>query len=186
MNLSIENRAITSFFVAVALVITTISGAAPGDPEPISSVVGTLNKLHRVTETPHPMADSTAKSCTISYNSNIHEGSGQPAYCHVYVSQHGREALVSGNGNYPTGTVIVKSKLKNDKSKEAILYTVMRKMSRGYDSEHGDWEYSVLDGPSGRILASGKIDSCIACHQEYSASDYVTRAYMEDNLPKNK
>ena len=75
-------------------------------------------------------------------------------------------------------SVIVKAKLKSETSRDAILNTVMRKMQDGYDSMHGDWEYAVLDGPSNRVVARGRIDSCITCHREYASTDYVTRAYM--------
>jgi len=185
MKSKLKTKSIFYLLVGVGLTVTTSLWATTGlwaandALETISFVVDGLDKLYRVTETPHPMADSTAALCDLNYNPKIHEGTGKPAYCHVYVTRDSKESMISGKGSYPIGTVIVKAKLENEKSKDAILFTVMRKMSQGYDSEHGDWEYSVVDGPSKRVLASGKIDSCINCHQEYSASDYVTRIYME-------
>ena len=34
-------------------------------------------------------------------------------------------------------------------------------MLEGSDSDNGPWEYTVLDGPSKRVLASGKVDSTL-------------------------
>lgn len=156
-----------------------VTWAAPEESETLSQIVAKLNALPRVTETPHRMADSTAALCKILYNTNIHEGAGDPAYCHIHVTENGKKTLLSGEGTYPVGTVIVKSKLENPKSREAILYTVMRKRAAGYDPEHGDWEYAVLEGRTNRVLSRGRIDSCIDCHQQYQETDHVTRAYLK-------
>jgi len=162
-----------------AMLFATVTWGAPEDADTLSRVVAKLNALSRVTETPHRMADSTAALCKIVYNTNIHEGAGDPAYCHVYVTEDAKKTLLSGEGTYPVGTVIVKSKLENQKSREAILYTVMRKREPGYDAGHGDWEYAVLDGRTKRIQSRGRIDSCIDCHQQYESTDFVTRAYLK-------
>jgi hypothetical protein len=154
--------------------------AASEDPEVLSRVVAKLDALHRVTDVPHPMADSTAALCGRAYNTNIHEGSPfGPAYCHVYVTAGAKEPMASGEGHYPVGAVIVKAKLESENSSDPVLYTVMRKMEKGYDAEHGDWEYAVLDGPNKRVLSRGRIDSCIECHKQYASTDYVTRAYVK-------
>ncbi|MFM8891506.1 MAG: cytochrome P460 family protein [Planctomycetia bacterium] len=154
--------------------------AGSDDPERLSRIVANLDALHRVTDTPHPMADSTAALCRLVFNTNIHEGSSStPAYCHVYVTADAKQPMASGKGSYPVGSVIVKAKLEWQKSLAPVLYTVMRKMDEGYDRGHGDWEYAVLDGPSSRVLARGRIDSCIDCHAAYAATDHVTRLYMK-------
>lgn len=170
----------------IAATATTAAWPESDDPEMLSRVVARLDKLERVTDQPHPMADSTAQLCKATFNTNIHEGNGTTAYCHVYVTENGKEQMVSGKGTYPAGAVIVKSKLKDETNDDVILFTVMRKMAAGFDAQNGDWEYAVLDGPTKRVLARGKIESCIACHKEYSESDYVTRAYVKDNRTSSK
>jgi hypothetical protein len=125
------------------------------------------------------MADSTAALCRIAYNTNPHEGDGNPAFCHVYVTPDAKQAMASGKGAYPRGAVVVKSKLTREKGGDAVLFTTMRKREPGYDPKHGDWEYAVLDGCSKRVLARGRIESCIACHRQYASTDYVTRAYTK-------
>ena len=44
-----------------------------------------------------------------------------------------------------------------------------------------DTLHRVTDAPHrmAGVLARGRIDSCIECHQQYAATDYVTRAYMK-------
>jgi hypothetical protein len=101
------------------------------------------------------------------------------AYCHVYVSKAAKEPILTGRGSYPEGAVIIKSKLAGKDGTKPILYTVMTKMAAGYDADHGDWRYSVLEGPSLREVAAGRIDSCIECHDHYKDTDYVTRAYLD-------
>ena len=101
-----------------------------------------------------------------------------PAYCDVYVTPNAKEPMASEFGPFPAGSMIVKAKLEGQTRRAPVLYTVMLKMEKGYDDMHGDWEYAVLDGPSRRVLARGRIDSCIDCHTAYAATDYVTRVYM--------
>jgi hypothetical protein len=178
--LRIALRHLTSAGLAVAT-CAAIAGTASDDPEALSRLVADLDSLHRVTATPHKMADSTITFCRIAFNPNVHEGDHEPAFCHVYVTHDARKAMATGEGPYPRGAVVVKAKLKHPSGGDATLYTVMRKMPAGYDDEHGDWEYSVLDGTSKRVLARGRIESCLECHKEYAASDHVSRVYVKQD-----
>lgn len=166
--------------VIAAMSVVATAWADPESPQLLSHVVARLNQLHRVTDQPHAMEDSTAALCVLTFNPNIHEGSGDPAFCHVYVNVDAKEPMESGTA-YPHGAVIVKEKFASEAAEEAILYTVMRKMAAGYDPDHGDWEYAVLDGKNKRVLARGRIESCIECHRTYASTDFVTRAYLNDN-----
>ena len=142
-----------------------------------------LERFIRVTQSPFLMQDSASLSCKIvaPAKDNPHEPLyPKEAYCHVYVNRLANDTIKSGKGKYPVGSIIIKSKLAAANSKEAELYTVMQKMTAGYDKDHGDWKYSVLDGKTFRSLASGRIESCIDCHTSYSDTDFVTRTYMKD------
>ena len=165
--------------VATLAGFVAAASGSPDDPESLSRMVADLKSLHRVTPAPHRMADSTAALCRIAYNTNPHEGDTEPAFCHVYVTQNGKGTMASGKGRYPQGAVLVKSKLASEKSNDPVLFTVMRKREAGYDPRNGDWEYAVLGGRSKRVLAQGRIESCISCHQKAASSDYVTRSYMK-------
>lgn len=54
-------------------------------------------------------------------------------------------------------------------------------MTAPHDPDHGHWEYAVLNGKDKRVLARGRIESCIECHRNDASTDFVTRAYLNDN-----
>jgi hypothetical protein len=88
--------------------------------------------------------------------------------------------MCSGHGIYPVGTVILKRKYgPNDASgKVTELFTGMRKREAGYNPQGGDWEYFVTSS-DGKVMGStGALATCMACHQGYSSTDYVTRDYF--------
>jgi hypothetical protein len=91
-----------------------------------------------------------------------------------------KDVIVSGKGTYPVGSLVIKSKLASADDPTPHLFTVMQKMATGYDSKRGDWKYTVIDGIAYREMASGRIDSCIECHEQYKETDYVTREYLQD------
>jgi hypothetical protein len=142
-----------------------------------------LKRYHRITKVPFQMQDSTSLSCRplSQVRQNPHEPSyPQTAFCDVYVNKLAKETIDSGQGKYPEGSLVIKSKLAKVDAKEAELFTIMQKMHPGYDQEHGDWKYSIFDGKTFRIIASGRIESCIDCHTSYSSTDFITRTYMKD------
>src|SRR5262249_15058679 len=100
-------------------------------------------------------------------------------YCHVYVTANGLDVLRSGEGTYPVGTWIVKAKYADQGTSKIELFTRMRKMPAGYDPDHGDWEYAVIDRDRVTVLAQGTLANCIACHDAHKATDYVTRVYLK-------
>ena len=165
---------------SVVLYMLALTWAAESD-DYLAALATETSRLHRITETPHEMADSSASLCMLISNRphNPHEGDLLPRYCHVYVNAVGRKTMLRGEGEFPIDSLIVKSKLFKKDEKKVELFTVMRKRAEGYDPDHGDWEYSVIDGRSRRVLAVGKIDSCINCHSEYKDSDFITREYLK-------
>ncbi len=108
----------------------------------------TLGVVHAT----QPDGDSVV-SRTVSRPHNLHEGFHRTVFCNVYSNTLGIETLQPGVGEYREGSVIVKSKLKERKAKDVELFTVMRKMESGYDKDHGDWEYSVVDGKTHRVVS---------------------------------
>jgi len=142
-----------------------------------------LDRYNRITEQPFQMDDWTAELCrdidktTLGPHMPVHFKS---AFCNVYVNDVAKKPMISGVGIYPEGSIIIKSKLATIDDKEPELYTVMQKMKDGYDAEHGNWKYFVVDGSSLRQLAVGRIDSCIECHLHYKKTDHVTREYLKE------
>lgn len=98
-------------------------------------------------------------------------------YCHVFVNDRGLSTLKSGKGEYPEGSLIVKQKFSDSKGENTVLFTVMRKMGKNYNPQHGNWEYSIVSGSATSHLR-GNTQSCIDCHDGYAKTDYVTRTYM--------
>ena len=167
------------FLIFVAAFGMVVVHGGPHDSK-LSSDVTDLDSLHLVTEKPHRMFDITAALCRSpdDFQHNVHEGFIRSAYCNVYVNETAKNTMLTGKGVYPVDSLIVKSKLLDKDKPNIELYTVMRKMPMGYDPEHGDWEYSIIDGESKRVFAAGRIGSCIDCHAGYKDTDYVTRVYL--------
>ena len=165
-----------------ALAITSASVSLQLDnDEDMRSFVKTLDKMHQVTKRRYLMDPKTAFDCRIppkERNLDLHVN----YYCEVYSNTKAKDVMESGKGDYPIGSVVIKAKFAGHDAKDAELFTIMRKMETGYDAKHGDWEYAVVNGKGNRVLAQGKIESCIACHKNYSSTDYVTREYMNDSL----
>ena len=51
-------------------------------------------------------------------------------------------------------------------------YTVMTKQPAGYDPMNGDWHYEFRNA-AGVTQSEGALSSCIACHVDSAATDYL-------------
>ena len=149
-----------------------------------------LRKLEtyvKITDRPFEMHDSTVGFCRApprpdAIQINPHDPTHpKTVFCNVYVNAIAKDVILSGQGTYPVGSIVIKSKLSTADDSTPDLFTVMQKMPSGYDSKGGDWKYTVIDGTEYREMASGRIDSCIGCHKYYKATDYVTREYLVDS-----
>lgn len=152
------------------------------------------NTLLRITDKPFTMDAELAVRCDLPNPKDRPENNPHRGHqAHVYVTPGGEEAIRSGKGTYPVGTLIVKEKFpwsytqKSDTGKRAAkkktaeqpeLFTVMLKREAGYNPNCGDWEFMLFTGDLKNVAARGKLDSCAACHQDYKQSDFVTRAYL--------
>jgi hypothetical protein len=80
---------------------------------------------------------------------------------------------------YPVGSIVVKEKKGafyfvgrgEERSKTHDGVGGMIKREKGYDPEHGDWEYFYFEDAA--KVESGRIASCVACHAGAAATDYV-------------
>jgi hypothetical protein len=103
-----------------------------------------------------------------------HEGH----WIHVYVSQRGHDAMMTGTGVYPQGTVILKQKLRDAAGNETELFTGMLKRDKGYNTAAGDWEFFALNADATAVLPLKDFKSCVGCHQPFRATDFVSRKYL--------
>jgi len=111
------------------------------------------------------------------------ERSGNPhiaASINVYVNNAGKQAMFEKQPHFPEGSVIVKQKLAPFVERnQPVLYTMMRKREAGYNPAVGDWEFLVVSGDGKQLQASGKLESCQACHVGKKDSDFVFRPYAK-------
>lgn len=150
-------------------------------------LVRTHPRMHRVTEKPYLMHLDVQVRCNFSlsesgkpippdpFKSSIHGD----RYCDVFVSEDAKEPIQNAGKTYPVGSVIIKAKYPDDKRENIELFTVMRKREAGYFPNHGDWEFSVVDGEAKRVLSRGRIESCTDCHDGYQNTDFVSRVYLQ-------
>lgn len=168
-------------YVTVATIFGLVVSASIDEStdDDVRTHVKKLDSLNKVTKRRYVMDPKTAFLCTIppkARDMDLHVN----YYCEVYTNELGKKPMETGSDKYPVGSVVIKAKFAGHDAKEAELYTIMRKMKDNYDPKHGDWEYSVVNGKGNRVLAQGKIESCIACHKDYASTGYVTREYMSD------
>ncbi|HLX62921.1 MAG TPA: cytochrome P460 family protein [Planctomycetota bacterium] len=88
----------------------------------------------------------------------------------------------------PAGAIVIKEKHHSDKAAadgagmpadaKLELFTVMLKREAGYNPDGGDWEYAVVNGDASRVLARGKIESCMECHRIKVKTDFLYRSYL--------
>ena len=139
------------------------------------AATGENKKLHRVTKTSFRMSPAAAHLCNVGPTQRRpHVG----YHCHVFTSENALRTIQTGEGTYPVGSVIIKQKFYTQFAKQTALFTLMRKMDPGYDVEHGDWEYSIVDSAGTDVLLAGREESCIKCHKHYADTDFVSRVYL--------
>lgn len=174
---------LTCLIVAMSLGVCLLADppkSPPTDPLQLRKLEGYV----KITERPFEMHDSTIAFCRAPLKpdaipTNPHDPTHpKTAFCNVYVNSIAKEVMLSGKGVYPVGSLVIKSKLSTVEDSNPDLFTVMQKMPSGYDTKRGDWKYIVIDGAEYRETASGRIDSCIGCHEHYKATDYITREYL--------
>ena len=99
----------------------------------------------------------------------------------VFVTPGGTNAMMTGTGTYPEGTVILKQKYSDEKATKTEFFTGMLKREQGFNPDAGDWEFFMLDAPGNMVTARGRIESCVECHQKYAATDFVARDYLKQS-----
>jgi hypothetical protein len=133
-------------------------------------------EMARVTAKPYRVNWAGSPLCARP-NSIPHSPHGEH-WIHVFVSPGGTNAMTTGKGTYPVGTVILKQKFLDAGGTNTDFYTGMRKRERGYNPELGDWEFFTLDRGGYMVTARGKIESCMDCHTKYKTTDFVSRRYL--------
>jgi hypothetical protein len=157
-----EKQAILAYVKAVLR-----EGAAPNSDRE--------QKFVRVTNRPfHVVSPANSVACASGFPNNPHTGH----WIHVFVTQGGYDAMRSGKGVYPKGTLILKQKFMDAAASKTDVFTGMLKREKGYNAEAGDWEFFVVNSNATTVRAAGRLESCIDCHAPFHSSDFVSRRYL--------
>ncbi len=133
-------------------------------------------EMIRITEKPYRVNWVGSALCARP-NSIPHSPHGEH-WIDVFVSPSGTNAMLTGKGTYPAGTIILKQKYFDARGTNTDFYTGMRKRERGYNPGLGDWEFFTLDSRFYMVTARGKIESCMDCHSKFDTTDFVSRRYL--------
>jgi hypothetical protein len=94
----------------------------------------------------------------------------------LYATDSARAVLAAANGEFPIGTRLVEAHFEKSSSPMPAEEVpgplfMMEKMPKGFDTDHGDWKFVALSSV-GELVAQGKIESCVGCHDD-AARDHV-------------
>ena len=104
----------------------------------------------------------------------------------IFMNDLAAEAFCDSAATYRVGAVIVKEKqapfdgpdnLPHVPAESPLGVAGMIKRAAGYDARHGDWEYFYFEDPS--KIEQGRISSCIQCHRNAAATDYIFGDWSE-------
>lgn len=79
--------------------------------------------------------------------------------------------------NFPFGTVLVKERYSKAGQDTPDLLVVMIKRGFEYNSDYGNWEFSVVSGDGKKVLEYGRLKHCGACHAQAKSHDYVIGSF---------
>jgi hypothetical protein len=140
------------------------------------------DRLVRVTSEPFPIDPRIATMCAQqASNPSPHQG----RWIHVFVTSRGSDAMKTGKGLYPLGTVILKEKFADAAGTKPVLFTGMLKREKGYNTKAGDWQFFVLNTDA-TTVTTDHTQSCINCHAPLRATDFVSRRYLTDQVAAHK
>jgi Cytochrome P460 len=98
----------------------------------------------------------------------------------LYATDSARAAIATANGELPVGARFVEAHFEKaasamptppspDEAPGPLF--MMEKMPKGFDADHGDWKFVALSS-TGELVAQGKIESCVGCHDD-ATHDHV-------------
>lgn len=95
------------------------------------------------------------------------------AWFDIYINALAKKAYIQKWRLLPVGSIIVKPLYPDPERSETSKLSIMIKMDKGYDTDHGDWWYGVYDESGMKGWYQGKIKSCIKCHTNSKETDYM-------------
>ena len=159
------------FLLCSCFALVAIASAAPEDAE-LLKLVRERKSLERVTAVPYVMAPAAAALCKSPGSPGPHGG----AEALVYANDPAALPVFDPWGKFPVGSLLLKEKISKPGG-ETELFTGMWKREAGYFPELGDWEFFTVDAKAEKVLERGKLESCAACHRDYTNGDFITKLY---------
>lgn len=160
--------------------------ASPPEPPKVADVARDYAKLISMTKEPVYVNPVLAMLCKGASQEQVEDASknfGPHAHTRVRIFMDARaaEAFKQKSGTFPVGSIIVKEKegmgydTSDNTGKERAQTRSgvggMIKRAKGFDAEHGDWEYFYFEDPA--KIETGRIASCVQCHAGAADKDYV-------------
>jgi hypothetical protein len=90
----------------------------------------------------------------------------------IYINKAALDSI-KNEKSFADGSIVVMENYSADKKLEGC--TVMYKIT-DYNPEAGDWFWVKYAAPNGYVIDSGKVESCIGCHSDRKASDFLFSA----------
>ena len=169
------------FALATILSICTVCAGdiKPATSDELIALVAKRNALTLVTPKPVKMPELIWTLCFRPPGpaDKVHADHNPNGHYKVFVTDNGAAAMKNEKATFPVGAVIVKEKLMTKDAKDSLLFTGMLKREKNYNPDCGDWEFFLVSGDGKTVTERGMLKSCIVCHLDYSASDFVTKKY---------
>jgi hypothetical protein len=170
--------------------IGRIATGGPTSPQ-VADIAREYQQLQSMTKEPVYVDPGLARFCRGVTQSEVEEArkrSGPHAHTavRIYMNDLAANAFRRRSTAYPVGSVIAKEKAAlsyHSEGREQAMTKAhdgvggMIKRPPGFDPAHGDWEYFYFEDPS--KIESGKISSCVQCHDGASARDHVFGGWAE-------
>ncbi len=90
----------------------------------------------------------------------------------AYVNEVGRPGFSRKPFAFPTGTMIVREKLRTLNADPERL-VVMIKHERLFNPRANGWEFLTVSGDGTKVLKREKGGQCLKCHRDASTNDFV-------------
>jgi hypothetical protein len=96
----------------------------------------------------------------------------------IFVSASAKDAYASSVIEVPVGARLLKEHFERAVGAEPAPTApgplmMMEKMEKGFDPDHGDWRYVVVNS-AGAVVEDGRVESCAGCHDD-APHDHIFR-----------
>jgi hypothetical protein len=195
----LERMKRTALMIALAGISGSLIAEEPAPPPAVAAITVTKENAFtfyrgykRMTPKPYQVSPVISALCSTSVAGAVEaaakeHGPHVEAHIHVYASETAARKLDQRLAEpYAEGSVIVKEKLADGDAVTAIGGMIKR--AKGYDPEHGDWEYFYAT--KGGDFSTGKMQNCIQCHtgakdhDYFLGHDYVFAKWLPQSPPK--